>query len=109
MGRCTDRRDMTKAVESGVKLQTNKQKQTSTSQRVKVFGLLLSVLISVCRSETFRDKSKLLMANVKLSTLNYNSTTMRRCKRGYTGRKCAAQVKFVTSYIATTYVSENAF
>ena len=25
MGRCTDRRDMTKAVESGVKLQTNKQ------------------------------------------------------------------------------------
>ena len=24
MGRCTDRRDMTKAVESGVKLQTNK-------------------------------------------------------------------------------------
>jgi len=25
MGRCTDNRDMTKAVESGVKLQTNKQ------------------------------------------------------------------------------------
>ena len=38
MGRCTDRRDMTKAVESGVKLQTNKQ----TNQLGKTFSNVIN-------------------------------------------------------------------
>ena len=39
MGRCTDRRDMTKAVESGVKFkQTNKQNQMSCWTKIGVIN-----------------------------------------------------------------------
>ena len=40
MGRCTDRRDMTKAVQSGVKLQTT-NKQTNKRTTIRKAPLLL--------------------------------------------------------------------
>ena len=44
MGRCTDRRDMTKAVESGVKLQTNKQTNKYSGDQLRaILALLLEI------------------------------------------------------------------
>ena len=61
MGRCTDRRDMTKAVEIGVKLQTNKlivlklwNLHSTINVGLKKYGLPVKVLTSCLCYETIQ-------------------------------------------------------
>ena len=69
MGRCTDRRDMNKSVESGVKLQTNKQ----TNQYIQI-GISIKFTSTYSLLETKLDVSFFFLKdNVLYSQMRDNS------------------------------------
>ena len=60
MGRCTDRRDMTKAVESGVKLQTNKTNHASVwlLRVLLYFTFIVYNILNFCPHEVGINQSR---------------------------------------------------